>query len=107
MEILLVFAFVSGLITILAPCIWPLLPIILSATATGGHRKPLGITLGIIISFGIFTLTISYLVKLLSFDPNILRLFAVIIIGLLGFTLLIPKLSSILEGYVSRLSGRF
>ncbi len=107
MELLLVFAFVSGLITILAPCIWPLLPIILSATATGGHRKPLGITLGIIFSFGLVTLTISYIVKVIPFDPNVLRLFAVVVIGLLGFTLLIPKLSGILEGYVSRLSGKF
>lgn len=107
MEILLLFAFVSGLITIAAPCIWPLLPIILSATATGGHRKPLGITLGIIISFGLVTLTISYIVKIIPFDPNILRIFAVIVIGLLGFTLLIPKLSAVLEGYVSRISGKF
>ena len=107
MEVLLIFAFVSGLITILAPCIWPLLPIILSATATGGHRKPLGITLGIIISFGLVTLTISYIVKIIPFDPNVLRLFAVVVIGLLGLTLLIPRLSAMFEGYVSKLSGRF
>lgn len=107
MEILLIFAFISGLITIAAPCIWPLLPIILSATATGGHRKPLGVTLGIIISFALITLSISYIVKIIPFDPEILRLFAVAVIGLLGFTLFVPKLSGILEGYVSRLSGRF
>lgn len=107
MELLLLFAFVSGLITILAPCIWPLLPIILSATATGGHKKPLGITFGIIISFGLVTLTISYLVKIIPFDPNVLRYFAVAVIGFLGVALLIPKLSAVLEGYVSRLSGKF
>ncbi len=55
MIILLVFAFVSGLVTILAPCIWPLLPIVLSSSSTGGTRKPLGITLGIIGSFSLFT----------------------------------------------------
>jgi len=107
MEFLLLFAFISGLITILAPCIWPLLPIILSATATGGHRKPLGITLGIMVSFAIVTLSISYLVKIIPFDPDILRIFAVIVIGFLGFTLLIPPLSAKLEGLVSKLSGRF
>jgi len=107
MEILLFFAFVSGLITIFAPCIWPLLPIILSSTATGGHKKPLGITLGIMISFALFTLTISYIVRIIPFDPNALRLFAVIVIGFLGITLIVPKLSAVLEGYVSKLSGRF
>lgn len=107
MGILLIFAFVSGLITIAAPCIWPLLPILLTSTATGGHRKPLGVVIGIISSFAVFTLTISYIIKIIPFDPNVLRLFAVVVIGLLGLTLLIPKLSSFLEGYVSRLSGKF
>lgn len=107
MPILLLFAFISGLVTILAPCIWPLLPIVLSATTTGGHRKPLGITLGIITSFAFFTLTISYLVKIIPFDLNILRLLAVLVIGFLGLTLVIPQLSAVLEGWVSRLSGKF
>ncbi|MBI3485440.1 cytochrome c biogenesis protein DipZ [Candidatus Daviesbacteria bacterium] len=105
MILLLLFAFISGLVTILAPCIWPLLPIILSSTTTGGHKKPLGITLGIMLSFGILTLTISYIVKIVPFDPNILRYFAVFVISLLGLTLVVPKLSAILESYVSRLSG--
>jgi len=105
MEILLLFAFVSGLITIFAPCIWPLLPLILATTSTGGHRKPIGVVLGIMISFGILTLSLSYIVKIFPFDPNALRYLSVFVIGILGLTLLIPKLSQILEGYVSRLSG--
>lgn len=107
MILLLGFAFLSGLVTIFAPCIWPLLPIVLSSTATGGHKKPLGITLGIMTSFAVFTLSISYIIRIIPFDPNVLRLFAVIVIGFLGITLAVPKLSAILEGYVSRLSGRF
>lgn len=107
MTILLFFAFVSGLVTILAPCIWPLLPIVLSASTTGGRQKSLGITLGIMSSFLTFTLSVSYLVKLFHFDPNILRLVAVIVISFLGLTLLVPWLSQKLEGLMSRISGRF
>lgn len=106
MIVLLVFAFISGFITIFAPCIWPLLPIILSSTTTGGTKKPLGITLGIITSFAIITLSISYIVSIIPFDPNVLRYFAVVVIGFLGLTLLIPPLAHMLEGYVSRLSGK-
>lgn len=106
MVLLLAFAFVSGLVTILAPCIWPLLPIILSSSVAGqGHKRPLGITLGIMVSFAIFTLTISYLVMLFHFDPNILRIFAVIVIGFLGLTMIIPSLTQLVELFVSRLSS--
>lgn len=107
MLILLFFAFVSGFITILAPCIWPLLPIILSSSLNGGKVKSLGITLGIMVSFSVFILSISYLVSFFGLDPNIIRLFAVIVLVIMGFSMIVPAFSRILEGTLSRLSGRF
>lgn len=107
MEVLLGVAFLSGLVTILAPCIWPLLLIIFSYSATGGKRKALGITLGIMGSFSFFTLSVSYLVSRLNFNPDFLRLFAVVVIGFLGLTMVVPLLTKLLESYVSRLSGKF
>lgn len=106
MVLLLGFAFVSGLLTIAAPCIWPLLPIVLSSTTTGGHKKPFGVTLGIVISFAVFTLTLSYIVKIIPLNLDGLRLFAVVIITFFGLTLIFPKLSQIVEGWVSSLSGK-
>lgn len=106
MILLLIFAFVSGLLTILAPCIWPLLPIVLSSAVNGNKAKPLGITLGIVGSFASFTLTVSYLVKIIPFDPNLLRIFAVAVIGFFGLTLIIPQLAQLFESLISRLSGR-
>lgn len=107
MVVLLFFAFVSGVITILAPCIWPILPIVLSTSASGGKRKPLGVTLGVLISFAFFTLTISYIVKIVPFDPNSLRYFAVAVLVFFGLTLIVPSLNRVVEGMVSRMSGRF
>lgn len=107
MLVLLIFAFISGLLTILAPCIWPLLPIILSSSVTGGKLKPFGVVIGIMISFTVFTLSISYIIKLISFDPNVLRFFAVVVIAFFGLTLLIPRLNSIFEERLNRLSGKF
>src|SRR3990167_3044174 len=107
MIILLFFAFVSGLVTIAAPCIWPLLPIILSSSILGtDHRRPLGITLGILVSFGILTLTISYLVSFFKFDPNILRYVAIVVLLFLGATMIVPPLTRIVESFVSRFAGR-
>jgi cytochrome c biogenesis protein CcdA/thiol-disulfide isomerase/thioredoxin len=106
--LLLLFAFLSGIVTILAPCIWPLLPIILSSSiAHKGKLRPLGITLGIIFSFAVFTLFISFIVKAFHFDPNVLRIIAVVILAILGIVMIVPKLNSFVEGLTSRLSGRF
>ena len=107
MTTLLLFAFLSGLVTIAAPCIWPILPIVLSSSATGGHRRPLGVTLGIVVSFSILTLSIAYVVRIIPFDTEWLRYLSVAIIAVLGLTLIIPALGAYLEGGVSKLSSRF
>lgn len=108
MILLLVFSFLAGLVTILAPCIWPVLPIVLSSSlGSKGHQRPLGITLGVMASFTIFTLTISYLVRLFGLDPNIIRTLAVIIIALLGLMMVIPALATSFELLVSRLANIF
>jgi cytochrome c biogenesis protein CcdA/thiol-disulfide isomerase/thioredoxin len=107
MPILLFFTFLAGLVTILAPCIWPLLPIILSVTAAGGRQRSLGVTLGIMTSFTIFTLTISYLEKIFHVDPNAFRTVAVIFIVFLGLFMLIPPLGVWFEDLMSSLLRPF
>ncbi len=110
MSVLILFAFLSGVVTIFAPCIWPILPIVLSAGATGGEKKPLGIVTGLATSFMLATLALTFIVQVIPFDPEILRLFAVGIIALLGLTLIVPALGMRLEGLVSRfasLGGRY
>ena len=64
MVILFVFAFLSGFVTVLSPCILPVLPIVLSSSAASGKRRPLGVILGLIISFSIFTLLITQIVRI-------------------------------------------
>lgn len=103
MLILFFFTLLAGVATIVAPCIWPLLPIILSATITGGKRKPLGIVTGISVAFLFATLALSYLIRIIPFDPETLRLVGVGVIGFFGMTLIVPSLGRWLEARVSRL----
>jgi cytochrome c biogenesis protein CcdA len=56
-------------------------------------------------SFTIFTLFISYIIKIFPFDPNSLRLVATVIIGLLGLSLLIPALGARFEVFINHLLG--
>ncbi|HUO57482.1 MAG TPA: cytochrome c biogenesis protein DipZ [bacterium] len=102
MLFLLFFSFLAGFATILAPCIWPLLPLVLSVSSTGGKRKPLGLTLGVMTSFSLFTLFVSYLERILHIDANVFRLLAVAVIGLLGLSLLFPSLGARFEAWINR-----
>ncbi len=100
MTLLAFFAFLSGVVTILSPCILPVLPIILSGTV-GGKSKPFGIVIGFIASFSIFTLALSALVQTLSISPDTLRIAAVVIIISFGLALTIPRLQLYLERLLS------
>lgn len=104
MILLILFAFLSGVVTIFAPCIWPLLPIILSVGVSGGERRPIGIVAGLVTSFTFFTLALSSLLRVVPIDPDTLRLFAVIVISLLGVTMVVPGIGIMLEAFVSRFS---
>jgi cytochrome c biogenesis protein CcdA/thiol-disulfide isomerase/thioredoxin len=104
MPLLLSVAFVAGVVTVLSPCILPILPVVL-ASATGGRRRPLAVIIGLVASFAAFTLVISQVVMQLGLPSNVLRLAAVVVIGLLGLSMIVPALSTRVEMLLSRLPG--
>lgn len=107
MIILIAFAFLAGIVTILSPCILPVLPIVLSGSISGGKRRPLGVVLGFILSFTIFTLFLTTLVKSVGISSNTLRAISIIIIALFGLALLLPNFQASLEKLFSKLSNFF
>ena len=106
MTILILFAFIAGVVTILSPCILPLLPIILSGSVGNGKLRPFGIVTGFILSFSFFTLFLSVLVKALAIPPDLLRTSAVFLLLLFGLSLLIPKLQLFIETVLSRMTSK-
>jgi cytochrome c biogenesis protein CcdA/thiol-disulfide isomerase/thioredoxin len=106
MLLLLGFAFLAGIVTILSPCILPVLPIVLSGSVGGGHKKPLGIITGFVLSFTLFTLFLSAIVRLTGLSADALRVVSIVVILLFGISLLIPQIQILLERAFSRLSGR-
>lgn len=101
MIVLILFAFLAGIATIFAPCILPILPVVLSAGLSGGKRRPIGIVVGLVSSFTFFTLSLSYLVRHLGLNPDLLREVAIIVLLLFGLLLLIPKLLIVVEVWLS------
>lgn len=95
-------AFIEGFALIISPCILPILPIILSASLTGSRARPLGIILGFIITFTVFTLFSRALLQALHIDGDTLRNISYLILLLLG----IIMVSNYLTEKFSRLTNR-
>ena len=94
MLLLIGFAFLAGIVTVLSPCILPILPVILSAGATGGKSRPLGIIIGLVLSFTFFTLTLTAIVHATGLSATALRFIAIGLIFLFGIILIFPSLSN-------------
>ena len=105
MVILILFAFLAGVVTILSPCILPVLPIVLSGSVIGGKRRPWGIVTGFILSFTFFTLFLSAIVRATGLPGDSLRTLAIVVIALFGISMLIPKFQAWLETAFSRLAN--
>ncbi|OGM32056.1 hypothetical protein A2803_00620 [Candidatus Woesebacteria bacterium RIFCSPHIGHO2_01_FULL_44_21] len=104
MLILILFAFLGGIITVLSPCILPLLPIILSSTTGGGKKRPFGIVAGFVASFTFFTLFLSSIVQLTGIPADSLRSISVVILIIFGLTLLVPQAQAQIEKLFTHLA---
>lgn len=81
-------AFLEGVALIVSPCILPILPIILSASLDGSKKRPLGVIVGFILSFTLFTLFSRQLVLLFGLNLTIVRYISFALLLILGFIML-------------------
>jgi cytochrome c biogenesis protein CcdA/thiol-disulfide isomerase/thioredoxin len=106
MALLILFGFVAGAATALSPCVLPVLPIALSAGATGGRRRPLGIVAGLAVSFTFATVALVYVIAALGLPNDLLRKLAIVVLLGFGVTLMIPPLAARLEAWISQFASR-
>mgnify|MGYP001578132930 CR=1 FL=1 len=108
MILLIAFAFLAGIITVLSPCILPILPIILTSSIGGqntGKSRPLGVVTGFVLSFTFFTLFLSTIVRLSGIPADSLRFVSVLVIAGFGVSLLVPQFQVLIERLFSKLAG--
>src|ERR671928_162641 len=90
--------------TALSPCVLPVLPIALSAGATGGARRPLGIVTGLALSFTFVTVALVYVIHALGLPDDLLRTVAIVGLILFGLALAIPPIGDRLEAWLQRIA---
>jgi cytochrome c biogenesis protein CcdA/thiol-disulfide isomerase/thioredoxin len=106
MALLILFGFIAGAATALSPCVLPVLPIALSAGATGGRRRPLGIVAGLAVSFTFATVALVYVISALGLPNDFLRKLAIVVLLGFGIVLMIPKLAARVEAWMSQFAAR-
>jgi cytochrome c biogenesis protein CcdA/thiol-disulfide isomerase/thioredoxin len=104
MLVLLTFAVLAGAGTALSPCALPVLPALLSAGGVGGRRRPLGIVLGLSITFTVTIVGLANVVDGIGLGDDPLRDVAIVVLLVFGLALLMPDVAARLEAPLSRLA---
>ncbi len=105
MILLVGFALLAGAGTALSPCVLPVLPALLSAGGAGGRRRPLGVVLGLTVTFTVTIVGIAKVVGGVGLGSDPLRGVAVLVLLGAGLALLVPGLADGLEARLSRLAA--
>jgi cytochrome c biogenesis protein CcdA len=90
----LVLSFVAGVLSILSPCVLPLLPIVLGAAASEKKWGPAALAAGLSISFvaiGLFVATVGFSIGL---DGDVFRSVAAAFMIAIGIVLMVPRLQT-------------
>jgi len=88
----LIISFIAGVLTILAPCILPLLPVVLgsSVAEVGNRKRPFVIIGALCVSVFVFTLILKGSTALISASPSFWSYISAAILILFGLTLVFP-----------------
>lgn len=100
-----ILSIVAGALTVLSPCILPILPPLLSASISGGDRhRPLWIVTGLAMSFTLFGVIFTFFGTFLGLSNTALRHAALLILFFFGLSLLWPPLWERIGARISTLA---
>ena len=95
---IIVAAFFAGVLTALAPCILPLLPIVIGGSIDGSRsfKKPLTIVMSLAASVVVFTLLLKASTSLLGIPTEVWQVISGGLVVTLGLLIIFPKLWELL-----------
>jgi len=102
----LILGYLAGLLTLINPCVLPVLPIVLVSALQDDPRGPIALALGMSISFVGFGMLVAIFGRALGLTPELLSdIGAWVMIGF-GLILLIKPLSALFERSLAGFAGR-
>jgi cytochrome c biogenesis protein CcdA len=88
----LIFAFLAGGLSILSPCVLPLLPVVLGSAAAKGRAGPALLAVGLVLSFVAIGLFVSLIGFSIGLDGKVFRSFSALLLVAIGLVLAVPYL---------------
>lgn len=88
----LAFAYLAGLLTLINPCVLPVLPIVLGSAAGADRRGPIALAAGMSLSFVALGIGITALGPALGIDRDMVATAGAVIMVAFGLILLVPAL---------------
>lgn len=101
----LVLAYIAGLVTLLSPCVLPLLPIILYGVLNEHKKGPLLLSLGLVVSFTSFGFLLATIGHSIGLSQDLLRQIAGSALVFFGIILLISPFYQKFSANASHLTG--
>jgi cytochrome c-type biogenesis protein len=98
-------AFLAGLLSLLSPCVLPMLPVIVSTSTQSSKNGLLMLAAGLALSFAFAGTLLTYLVLTLGLSTEVFRYLSIILLTFIGLTLLSDKLNQKLSLYLSMLTS--
>src|ERR1700679_743537 len=98
-------AFAAGLLTVLSPCVLPILPIVFGAASSERRLGPVALAGGVAASFTIVGLFIAIVGFSLGIDETVFHKVFGVLLAALALVLLVPRLQHALERAIAPFSG--
>lgn len=89
---LIIVSFIAGVLTVLAPCILPLIPVIIGGSVSDAHSrlKPYVVTASLAVSVVLFTLLLKVSTALIDISPDFWKWFSGTILFLFALSMIFP-----------------
>jgi cytochrome c biogenesis protein CcdA len=81
----------AGAITVLAPCILPMLPVVLGSGAAGDRLRPWRVVGSLALSVFVFTFLLKASTALIAIPEGFWKLFSATVVGALGLSMVFPR----------------
>ena len=98
-------SYVAGLVTILNPCVLPLIPILIGSALGQSRMGPLALAAGLVTSFTTFGFGVIAFGYSIGLNEQIVRVGAGTLLALAGVVLLVPRFQAALSGAAAPISN--